>query len=106
LIATSQIAEKSPHQQQSKEYIMRMDLIAGLSYKKKAWRRLIQLLESWEVSTHEFSLCNDGKLISRNTCLAVAWAIEANLEFLDECEREWLEPHIELWRYSGGLVQW
>lgn len=84
---------------------MGMDLSVGLSYNWGAWRRLIYLLQSWGVDTSEFSCYNDGELISRNTCLAVAWAIEANLEFLDECEREWLEPHIELWRYSGGVTQ-
>ena len=86
---------------------MGMDLIgAGLSYNWQGWRWLVERLVSWGVDVREFRFCNDGDLISSATCLAVAEAIEAHLTEFDDETREWIEPHIVKWRYSGGCEQW
>jgi hypothetical protein len=93
--------------QHKKENEMGMDLTgAGLSYNWWAWRRLLELLASWCVDVSELTCTNDGDLISEQTCLAVADAIEVHLNELSDTEYDWLEPHIELWRNSGGVTQW
>jgi hypothetical protein len=89
------------------ETTMGMDLIgAGLSYNWAGWRRLAKHLGSWGVDTMEMRFSNDGAPISRTTCLAVANAIEAHLDELDEDDRKWLQPHIKSWRQCLGCQQW
>lgn len=86
---------------------MGMDLHGcGLSYNLSGWERLISLLEEWGVDTRELVFTNDGDPISRNTCLAIAWAIETHLHELSESEQEWLADHVEEWRSSKGCEQW
>ena len=85
---------------------MGMDLRGcGLSFNWAAWDRLICLLDKWGVDTQELTRHNDGHVITRNTCLAIAWAIEAHLAELDGEEQAWLGPQIEQWRACFGCQQ-
>ena len=86
---------------------MGMDLIgAGLSYNWSGWSWLVEHLRLWGVDVSEFQFTNDGDPISRNTCLAVAEAIETHLDELDGDYRKWLESHIDRWRQCRGCEQW
>jgi hypothetical protein len=89
------------------ELEMGMDLIgAGLSYNWAGWHWLVNRLLYWGVDVRELTFHNDGDLISKETCVAVADALEAHLHELDEEERIWIEPHIEQWRNCNGCSQW
>ena len=79
------------------------------------WNLLIRLLEEKGLDTSEFSGCNDGEVISDETCKKVANILEAltrpetvgeTHSELDEPNRQWLESRIELWRTCGGYRQW
>ena len=74
-------------------------------YNWSGWRYICDKLEEWGVDISEFSGCNDGEKISAATCKKVADAIEAHLSGLDEQHRNWLQPHIDRWRYCGGYRQ-
>jgi hypothetical protein len=74
-------------------------------YNWSSWKWLLDHLKIWDVDVHEFSGMNDGDVISEATCLRVADAIEAHLPELDPVEREWLAPHVALWRTCGGYYQ-
>lgn len=75
-------------------------------YNISGWSYFRQLLEQWEVNTDELSGMNDGEVISEETCLEIADAIERNLDTMQQDDREWLEPKIALWRTCGGYEQW
>jgi hypothetical protein len=75
-------------------------------YNISGWEWLNSHLVDWGVDTSEFSGFNGGDVISAETCLKVADAIEQNLVELDEEHREWIESHIVLWRTCGGYEQW
>ena len=75
-------------------------------YNWKGWDALINYLNKWELDTSEFLSYNDGDVISDETCKEVANAIEANLHTLSQEDKEWLQPHIILWRTCGGYEQW
>ena len=86
---------------------MGMDLIgAGLSYNWTGWRSLEARLRSWGVDVQELRFSNDGDPISKETCAAIANAIEAHLDELTRSEREWLEPDIENWKNCNGCLQY
>jgi len=70
------------------------------------WTWLVDHLNEWGVDTAEFSGYNDGDEISAGTCALVADAIEAHLVELAEWERDWIKPHIDLWRTCGGYAQY
>lgn len=75
-------------------------------YNISGWSYFRRLLEQWEVDTSELSGFNDGEVISEKTCIAIADAIEANLNKMDPEDRDWLQPKIILWRTCGGYEQW
>ena len=75
-------------------------------YNWSGWRWIAEHAHKWGVDVSEFDGCNDGKLIRSETCKAVADAIEKNLHTLDPSHRQWLEPHIALWRHCGGYRQY
>lgn len=75
-------------------------------YNISGWSYFRQLLEQWEVNTDELSGMNDGEVISEETCIDIADAIESNLDTMHPDDREWLEPKIALWRTCGGYEQW
>jgi hypothetical protein len=77
-----------------------------LSYNWAGWRWLRTKLNEWNVDTSHLRGSNDGDEIPSEKCCEIADAIEAHLYELDECEREWLRPHIVLWRTCGGYEQW
>ena len=86
---------------------MGMDLIgANLSYNWSSWVVLISRLDEWGVDTSEFRGTNDGDPISKETCIAVADAIERHLGEVDDVARGFLEPHIDKWRTCNGCEQW
>ena len=86
---------------------MGMDLVGvDLSYNWRSWGFLISRLNEWGVDTSEFRGTNDGDIISKETCIAVADAIERHLCELDDDDREFLEPHIDKWRTCNGCEQW
>ena len=86
---------------------MGMDLIGtGLSYNWHGWYWLVERLASWGVDVSEFRFTNDGAPILEETCRAVADAINQHLHDLDAQHRDWIEPHIEIWRECGGCEQW
>jgi len=86
---------------------MGMDLIgAQLSYNWSGWEWLVEKLDEWGVDVSEFRFSNDGDLISKETCIKVAQAIEEHLDELDYEFQEWLEPHIFHWRECGGCRQY
>lgn len=70
------------------------------------WSELVDLLQSWEVDTREFAGTNDGYVISAETCLKVADALEKNLPSQPQDIQDWLQPKIILWRTCGGYEQW
>ena len=74
-------------------------------YNRTGWSWLLKYLNEWGVDTSEFSGFNDGDEISGKTCLAVADAIEAHLHELEKEDRDWLAPHVALWRTCGGYAQ-
>ncbi|MDE2096136.1 MAG: hypothetical protein KGL39_02750 [Patescibacteria group bacterium] len=87
-----------------------MDLIpqkgaVDCHYNWSGWSWLITHLQEWGVDTNHFDGVNDGKLIPAAKCCEVAAAIEAHLPELDAEDREWLEPHVAIWRASGGFRQ-
>jgi hypothetical protein len=75
-------------------------------YNIYGWAYLWAKLDDWGVDTSTFSSFNDGKLIPKKVCLAVADAIEKHLEQLNKEDKEWLQPHIIRWRTCGGYRQW
>lgn len=76
-------------------------------YSWSSWKELRELLAQWGVPLHEFRERNHGEVISEETCLLVAAAIEKNVELIeDESLRERLCSSIERWRTSGGYEQW
>ena len=75
-------------------------------YNLIAWLMLIRLLRTWNLDVSEFSDVNEGQIICESTCQKIASAIEEHLPHLDHNYRNWLEPHIVLWRTSGGYEQW
>ena len=75
-------------------------------YNITGWTLLWNLLIDWKVDTSEFSGYNDGEQICKETCLAVAKAIEDNLHTLNKKDKDWLQPHIILWKTCGGYEQW
>ena len=75
-------------------------------YNISGWTTLWNLLIDWNIDVSEFSGYNDGEIICQETCQDVAKAIEDNLHTLDEKHKNWLQPHIELWRTCGGYEQW
>ena len=79
-----------------------------LSYNWGGWHYLIEKLGEWGVPTDEFrGFNNDGDVISVETCIAVANALERNLSDIEDPEdRMLLAEHIDAWRYSGGFAQW
>lgn len=86
---------------------MGMDLIgAELSYNWASWEWLVIHLDSWGVDVSEFKGTNDGDPISKETCMAVADALEAHIDELDESHREWIRLHIERWQNCNGCFQW
>jgi len=83
-----------------------MDLIgAGLSYNWAGWRWLVAHLDDWGVDTKELRFSNDGDQISKETCSAIADAIEFHLDELTPYEQSWIEPHIRNWRTCNGCIQ-
>lgn len=74
-------------------------------YNWAGWRWLCNHLEQWGVDLSEFSGCNDGEEISRETCIQVGKAIEDHLNELSEEDREWIKGHIVLWKTCGGYRQ-
>lgn len=74
-------------------------------YNWAGWSEIIRLLNEWGVDISEFARMKDGDEISDNTCKAVANAIEQHLPKLSEQDRNWLQPHIALWRTCGGYRQ-
>jgi hypothetical protein len=86
---------------------MGMDLIgAGLSYNWGAWKWLKSRLAKWGVNVDELQDFNDGAPISKETCSAIAAALEAHLDEFSPDEREWIEVDIEGWRNCRGCEQW
>ncbi len=86
---------------------MGMDLIgAGLSYNWSSWYWLRERLDAWGVNTSELSNMNDGDRISGETCRAIAETIELHLKELDVEDRDWIAPHIEIWRRCKGCRQY
>lgn len=86
---------------------MGMDLIGcGLSYNWSGWRWLIDHLEAWGVDTRDLVFHNDGHLISKETCAAIADALEAHLHELPERERILIQLDIPAWRRCNGCEQW
>jgi hypothetical protein len=80
------------------------EVISG-RYSWAGWSELCGLLKEWGVPTEEFDCMNEGKMISEETCIRVAEAIEQHLPELPADYQEWLQPHIELWRTCGGYKQ-
>lgn len=83
-------------------------LADDLCYNWNRWGTLITYLEKWGVNTDEFKQVNDGDLISNETCLAVAYALNRHLEELPPAHRDWLAGHDDEWlRLSahGGAEQ-
>jgi hypothetical protein len=74
-------------------------------YSWAGWVKQIDYLQKWGIDTSEFSNINDGEVISKETCLKVADAIEQHLDELSEEHKLWLHPKIELWRTCGGYEQ-
>src|SRR5690242_19603192 len=96
---------------QENSKIMGMDLIPRnrigyASYDCWAWQFLCKKLMEWGVPTGEFSIYNEGEIISETTCKRVADAIEEHLGEIGDEHRRWLEPDIEFWRSCGGITQW
>lgn len=86
---------------------MGMDLIgAKLHYNWAGWFWLIKKLQAWGVDTSEFGFFNDGDPICKETCQAVATAIETHLDELDQPDRDWIVSHIAAWRECNGCEQW
>ncbi|MBM3740867.1 MAG: hypothetical protein FJW39_34410 [Acidobacteria bacterium] len=91
---------------------MGMDLFSvsgtsGISYNWTAWRWLIGKLNEWGVDTSEFTDHNDGDRISADTCRAVADALEAHIDEIDDLEtREFYREGIQAWRECNGFRQW
>ena len=74
-------------------------------YNMIGWLTLIAFLKKWDVDVREFSSTNYGEAISAETCEKVAAALEKHLPDLRQSDRAWLEPHIILWKTSGGYRQ-
>jgi len=86
---------------------MGMDLIgSGLSYSWYGWRRLVEHLEAWGTDISELRFSNDGDPISKETCSAIADALEAHLHEFSEEDRDWIEQDIDAWRSCNGCSQW
>jgi len=75
-------------------------------YNWTGWSLLIDLLNRYGVNTEQFAGCNDGDAITKEKCEEVANVLEANLSSMITEDRNWLEPHIKLWRTCGGHRQY
>ena len=75
-------------------------------YNWAGWRWLLDYLDDKGLDLSEFAGSNDGDLISDETCKKVANLIEEGLPALDDEYREWLTPHVQLWRTCGGYRQY
>lgn len=78
----------------------------AVSYNWNGWSWLQEHLDRWGVDLTEFKGFNDGDVISKETCVNVADAIESNLSEIDGKHKAWLQPHIRCWRECGGFEQW
>jgi len=74
-------------------------------YNWAGWELLHRYLTEWKVNTKQLAGSNDGDIINEATCEAIADAIETHLSELPDDERNWLQPHIALWRTCGGYRQ-
>ena len=77
-----------------------------LHYNWTGWRFLQEFLETNGVDIEEFSGSNDGDLISRKTCKAVAECIEKNINQLAKTNQVWLWPHIKYWKWIRNYRQY
>lgn len=75
-------------------------------YNWAGWRWLLDRLHEWGLDTSEFSGCNNGDVISEETCVKVSKLIQDHLPEFDETDREWISEHIPLWATCGGYEQW
>ena len=77
-------------------------------YNIAGWTWLYKHLVAWNRPdlARQMPSVNDGEEISNATCIAIGDTIEANLSKLNEVDRVWITPHIELWRTCGGYEVW
>lgn len=74
-------------------------------YNWSGWKYMGDILPKWGVNISSFAGSNDGDEIPESVCLDIANAIEQHLNELSPKDKEWLEPHIQLWRTCGGYRQ-
>lgn len=77
-----------------------------LHYNWSGWSFLVEHLNQWGVDTSEFSGINDGELISRDTCEAVAEALKSNLHTLSTEDQEWIKEDIIRWKWTKNYKQY
>lgn len=77
----------------------------SISYNWTGWKDLVGKLNRWGVNTAEFTFCNDGDIISAETCMEVADAIERHFDELSGYDQSWLGKDIQSWRICGGYRQ-
>lgn len=80
---------------------------AYLHYNWSGWSWLISMLQE-HMDTSDFSGSNDGDVLNGATCKAVAKTLE---EYINKAncspeDREWLTPHIPIWRWAKLLRQY
>jgi hypothetical protein len=74
-------------------------------YNLSKWGRFRDLLILWHIYEDELNDFNDGEIISFDTCLIIADALDAHFEELCQEDKDWLKGHSQLWRTCGGYRQ-
>ena len=78
----------------------------SLHYNWCGWGTLLSFLTENGVDMSEFSTCNNGDLISVETCRKVSIVIEDNRNVLEEIFGGKLDDDINFWRHCGGCYQY
>lgn len=76
-------------------------------YNWSGWGWLTDHLAEWgDVDMSHFAGSNDGALIPAKVCRQVADSLEKHLPELSSADRDWIAPHVQLWRTCGGYRQY
>ena len=79
----------------------------SLKFSWERWEMFWRLCRQWEIDTTEFRWVNEGDLISRFTCQAIANALEEHQTWLKAEGFDWL-LYADTWRHfaaNGGCEQ-
>ncbi len=77
-----------------------------LHYNMMGWYWLGNFLSRHGADCSNIPSYNDKEDISEEKCKDIADCIEKNLHTLKKEDQEWIQPHIKMWRNSGGYRVW